>query len=61
MKTCFHDKEDNVDNTLPLAIRSAMMSASDEAALVKAIEEYGKDKWRQGYDEGIAVANSDWP
>lgn len=50
-----------MDNALVLAIRSAKMSRTDEAALVKAIEEYGKDKWRQGYDNGIEVANSDLP
>lgn len=50
-----------IDNTLALAIRAAGLNQEKEAVLVQAIEEYGTRKWRDGYDEGIAVANSDRP
>lgn len=50
-----------IDNTLALAIRAAALSLEKEVALVEAIEEYGTRKWRDGYDEGISVANSDRP
>lgn len=50
-----------IDNTLALAIRSAALATDAEAVLVQAIEEYGARKWRDGYDEGIEVANSDRP
>jgi post-segregation antitoxin (ccd killing protein) len=49
------------DDELALEIRGAGLSREAETRLVAAIEKYAQDKWRQGYDEGIAVANSDWP
>lgn len=50
-----------MDNSMALAIRSAQMSQADEANLVALIEAYGQNRYLAGYEEGIAVANSDWP
>lgn len=52
---------DTTQNAVVLGIRKARLTPSDEAALVAAVEAYGKQQWKKGYDEGIAVANSDRP
>jgi len=52
---------DMITNKIAVSIRSAGMDPEREANLVSLIEAYGKEKWQAGYDEGIAVANGDWP
>lgn len=60
---------DIITNKIALTIRSTGMSQEKEANLVSLIEAYATAEYERGrqtgyskgYDEGIAVANSDWP
>ncbi len=29
--------------------------------VIDLIKQYGRESWKEGYDEGIATANLDWP